>query len=221
MGHLMCHRGRHSHHHSHRHSHSHSHGHSHGHGHNHHHGHARGDLGLLALRLGTGGVLFAHGAQKLFGWFGGAGPEGTGRTMEQIGFRPGRPHALASGLGEAGGGTLLALGLGTPGAGAAVAAAMAGAASLHVPAGFFNDQGGLEYPAYLGLAGAALAVSGPGRFSLDHLLGHRLDRPWMTAVALAAAAVAAGVVVSRRARAQREGGSSGASEGEGSDSVAD
>ncbi|HEV7628806.1 MAG TPA: DoxX family protein, partial [Streptomyces sp.] len=169
------------------------------------------DLGLLALRLGTGGVLFSHGTQKLFGWFGGHGLEGTGKFMEQIGFRPGRHHALASGLGEAGGGTLLALGLATPGAGAAVAAAMAGAASLHVPAGFFNDQGGLEYPALLGVVGSALAVAGPGRFSLDHLLGDRLNQTWMLGVTFAAAAVAAGAVVSGRVRAQREEDSEGAS----------
>ncbi|WP_314174134.1 DoxX family protein [Streptomyces winkii] len=164
----------------------------------------RHDLGLLALRLGTGGVLFAHGTQKLFGWFGGHGLEGTGRFMEQLGFRPGRNHALASGLGEAGGGTLLALGLATPGAGAAVAAAMSGAASIHVPAGFFNDKGGLEYPAFLGLAGTVLALAGPGGFSLDHLLGHRLNQPWMPVVTFAAAAAAVACVVSRRARAQRE-----------------
>jgi putative oxidoreductase len=164
----------------------------------------RVDLGLLALRLGTGGVLFAHGTQKLFGWFGGHGLEGTGTFMEQLGFRPGQRSALASGLGEAGGGTLLALGLATPGAGAAVAAAMTGAASVHAPAGFFNDQGGLEYPAYLGLAGSALALSGPGGYSLDHLLGHRLDRPWMLGVTFGAAAAAAALVVSRRLRVQRE-----------------
>lgn len=164
---------------------------------------ARNDIGLLALRLGTGGLLVAHGTQKLFGWFGGYGLEKTAGSMEQIGFRPGRPSALASGIGEAGGGTLLALGLATPGAGAAVAAAMAGAASVHVPAGFFNDQGGLEFPAFLGLTGAALALAGPGALSLDHLLGHRLDRPWMPGVTFAAAAVAAAVVVSRRVRVQR------------------
>ena len=187
----------------------------------HHHTHSkvhgrRSDLGLLALRLGTGGVLFAHGTQKLLGWFGGGGLEGTGQMMEQIGFRPGRPSALASGLGEAGGGTLLAMGLATPGAGAAVAAAMAGAASLHAPAGFFNEQGGLEYPAYLGLAGSALAVIGPGCYSLDHLLGHRLNRPWMPAVTLAAAAVAAGVVISRHMQVQREEGGAEESEPVGS-----
>ena len=164
----------------------------------------RHDVGLLLLRLGTGGVLVAHGAQKLFGWFGGTGVEGTAQMMDQAGFRPGRPHAWASGLGETGGGALLALGLGTPGAGAAVSAAMASAVSVHAPAGFFNDKGGLEFPAYLALAGAALAVTGPGSFSLDNALGHRLDRPWMTGVALAAAGAAAASVVARRACAVKK-----------------
>ncbi|MTE22075.1 DoxX family membrane protein [Streptomyces sp. TRM43335] len=159
----------------------------------------RTDLGLLALRAGTGGVLFAHGAQKLFGWFGGHGLEGTRNAMEQMGFRPGRASALASGLAEAGGGALLALGLATPAAGAAVAGTMAGAVSVHAPAGFFVTEGGYEYPAFLGFAAACLGVTGPGSHSLDHALGHRLNRPWMTAAAFAAAAAAASVVLRRRA----------------------
>ena len=179
----------------------------------------RQDIGLLALRLGTGGVLFAHGAQKLFGWFGGGGLEGTGQAFEQIGFKPGRQSALASGLGEAGGGTLLALGLATPAAGAAVAAAMAGASSVHAPAGFFATAGGLEHPAYLGFVGAALAVAGPGRFSLDEVLGHRLNRHCVLWPSFAAAAVAAGVVIARRLHDQRAGGS-GDSPGASSDSAA-
>ncbi|MFC4496005.1 DoxX family protein [Streptomyces ovatisporus] len=207
MGRTMCRTKRHSHRHAHSHSHRHGSGHSHGH---------RADLGLLALRLGTGGLLFSHGAQKLFGWFGGGGLEATGQSMAQIGFRPGRRHALASGLGEAGGGTLLALGLVSPVAGAAVAGAMAGAASVHAPAGFFNDQGGLEFPAYLGFAGSALAVSGPGRYSLDHLLGHRLNRPWMLPVTFAVTAAAAALTVSRRLRTQAE---EGPEEAEGSEGV--
>lgn len=206
MGDSMCRTHRHSHRHSYRHSHRHRAGGSHTHGH-------RIDAGLLALRLGAGGVLFAHGAQKLFGWFGGGGLEATGEAFHGMGFRPGRPHALASGLGEAGGGTLLAMGLGTPAAGAAVAAAMAGAASVHAPNGFFSQDGGLEHPAFLGLAGAAVAVSGPGRYSLDHLLGNRLNRPWMVAAALAAAAAGAGVTVARRLRAQAEEAGPAESEG--------
>src|ERR1700730_293393 len=72
------------------------------------------DLGLLALRVGVGGTLVAHGAQKLFGWFGGAGLQQTGKMFEQLGFRPGQANAIAAGLGEAGGGALLAGGGRTP-----------------------------------------------------------------------------------------------------------
>ncbi|MFF1343481.1 DoxX family membrane protein, partial [Streptomyces sp. NPDC058290] len=116
----------------------------------------RKDLGLLALRLGAGGVLIAHGAQKLFGWFGGAGIEGTARGMEHMGFTPGRESAIAAGLGEAGGGALLALGLATPAAGAAAGGAVAGAAAVHAPAGLFAQCGGFELPAVLGFGAACL-----------------------------------------------------------------
>ncbi|MZD06710.1 DoxX family membrane protein, partial [Streptomyces sp. SID5785] len=79
----------------------------------------RRDLGLLALRVGTGAVLAAHGAQKLLGWFGGGGLSATTAAMESMGYAPPKASALAAGLGEAGGGALLALGLATPVAGAA------------------------------------------------------------------------------------------------------
>jgi putative oxidoreductase len=171
----------------------------------HHHGirSGRTDIGLLLLRLAVGGTLIAHGTQKLFGWFGGGGPSGTAREMEAIGFRPGRVSALAAGLGEAGGGTLLALGLATPAGGAAAAATMASASSFHAPNGFFAMKGGFEHPALVGAAGAALSVAGPGRYSLDHATGHVLDRPWMPAVALAAGAAAAATVITLRLKAQR------------------
>ncbi|MFJ1584876.1 DoxX family protein [Streptomyces sp. NPDC088197] len=159
----------------------------------------RKDIGLLALRAGTGGVLFAHGAQKLFGWFGGGGIDGTSAAMEQMGFKPERASAVAAGLGEAGGGLLLALGIATPAAGAAAAGAMAGAVSVHAPAGFFNTSGGYEYPAFLGFCAAALGVTGPGRYSLDHLTGHVLNRPWVVAAAFTGSAAAAFTAVRRRA----------------------
>ncbi|WP_329189211.1 DoxX family protein [Actinacidiphila glaucinigra] len=158
----------------------------------------RKDLGLLALRLGAGAVLVAHGSQKLFGWFGGHGLEGTGEAMESMGFRPGRRSALASGLAEAGGGTLLALGLATPAAGAAAAGGMAGAVSVHLPAGFFSASGGFEFPAFLGFTAAAIGLAGPGRYSLDHLTGGVLDCPWTVAASFAASAAAAALVISRR-----------------------
>lgn len=176
----------------------------------------RSDLGLLALRAGAGGVLFAHGAQKLFGWFGGHGLEGTRRAMEQMGFTPGRASALAAGLAEAGGGTLLALGLATPAAGAAVAGTMAGAVSVHAPAGFFVTEGGFEYPAFLGFVATCLGVAGPGRYSLDHLLGHRLNRPWVTTAGLVASAAAAAVVLRRRAGTLGGGPEGAPAPGEGS-----
>src|SRR3982074_3364369 len=158
------------------------------------------DLGLLALRIGVGGTLVAHGAQKLFGWFGGRGLEQTGATFQRLGFRPGKLNAIAAGLGEAGGGALLAAGLGTPGASAAVTGTMIVASSMHLNSGFFNGKGGFEYPAVLGRSAAALALTGPGTLSLDHLLGHRLNRPWMRNLALAAAATAAVAVIARRRR---------------------
>ncbi|MCQ8191329.1 DoxX family protein [Streptomyces rugosispiralis] len=158
----------------------------------------RKDLGLLTLRLGVGGVLAAHGTQKLFGWGGGDGLARTAQAMEAMGFRPGRACAVVAGLGEAGGGLLLALGLATPAAGAAAAGTMAGAVSVNAPAGFFAQSGGYEFPALLGCSAAALGISGPGRYSLDHLTCHVLDRPWLIATAFTASALAAVAVIKRR-----------------------
>ncbi|WP_141361401.1 DoxX family protein [Streptomyces sp. 6-11-2] len=168
----------------------------------------RRDLGLLLLRLGTGSVLAAHGAQKLLGWFGGGGIEGTGRFMESVGYRPGKASAMAAGLSEAGGGLLLAMGLATPAAGAAAAGAMAGAAAVHAPSGFFAQSGGYEYAASLGLTSAGLAITGPGRLSVDHALGHTVNRGWMVPVAFATVAAATSVVLGtrvRRLRREKEG----------------
>jgi putative oxidoreductase len=159
---------------------------------------SRQDLGLLALRVGVGATLFAHGAQKLFGWFGGGGIEGTAGGMHAMGFHPPRRNAVMAGLGEAGGGALLALGLATPVGGAAAASTMLAAGAVHRPAGFFAMQGGFEYTGVLGLAGAALAVGGPGRYSLDRLLGDRLNSPWLAVAALTLLGSASGYVVTRR-----------------------
>ncbi|MET7679640.1 DoxX family membrane protein [Streptomyces sp. NPDC005423] len=164
----------------------------------------RRDLGLLLLRLGTGGVLVAHGAQKLFGWFGGGGIEGTGLAMEAMGYTPGKASATAAGLAEAGGGTLLALGLATPAAGAAAAGAMVGASAVHAPSGFFAQSGGYEYAASLALTAAGLAVTGPGRISLDHALGHAVNRSWMVPAALAVTGAVTAVVVGARNRRVRQ-----------------
>jgi putative oxidoreductase len=115
-----------------------------------------------------------------------------------MGFHPGGQAALAAGLGEAGGGVMLAIGAATPAAGAAAAGAMAGAVAVHRPGGFFAMKGGYEYPAYLGFMATGLGLSGPGRYSFDHVTGHRLNRPAMVLLAFAASAAAAAAVVNRR-----------------------
>lgn len=156
------------------------------------------DVGLLALRIGVGATLAAHGAQKLFGWFGGGGLAGTGGFFDSVGFTPGKVNAALAGAGEAGGGTLLALGLATPAAGAATAGTMAVAASMHRENGFFAQSGGYEYPGVLALTAVSLALGGPGKLSLDAALGHRLNQPWMRAVGLASIPVAVTLVYRRR-----------------------
>lgn len=154
--------------------------------------------GRTALRVAVGATLFAHGTQKLFGWFGGHGLQGTAGFFHSVGFRPGGQHAVAAGLSEAGGGALLALGLATPAAGAAISSAMVVAGSMHADKGFFAQEGGYEYPAVLAALGASYAATGAGPLSLDHATDHALDRPWMRVAALAAILPGAWSVVSRR-----------------------
>src|SRR2546423_15421712 len=102
------------------------------------------DLGILAIRTVFGLAIAAHGAQKLFGWFGGYGLKATGGFFEQLGFRPGVPFAATAGLSETGGGILLALGFFTPFWSAAVLAAMLVAVfSVHVRNGFFAIGNGI------------------------------------------------------------------------------
>ena len=130
------------------------------------------DAGLLLARMVFGLLMAAHGAQKLFGWFGGYGITGTGQFMEQLGFRPGRLQAAVAGTAELLGGLFLAAGFLTPAAAAAVVAVMLVAAvSVHIEKGFFAHNGGYEYTLVLGSAALALAFTGPGALSLDHALG--------------------------------------------------
>jgi putative oxidoreductase len=142
--------------------------------------------------------MFAHGTQKLFGWFGGSGLKGTTKFMEEHGYKPGKLSAIAAGIAEAGGGTLLGLGLATAAGGAAAAAGMTGAAAVHASHGFFNYAGGYELNTIYGVAAVGVALTGPGRLSLDHAYGYRLDRPWMVPAALSAAAALAAVAVGAR-----------------------
>ncbi len=133
------------------------------------------DLASLILRLAVGGTIMAHGWNHIFG--GGRLP-GTARWFESIGIRPGHVHARLATLAELGSGALLALGLVTPLAAAGVVGTMLVAlVANHLKNGFFifRPGEGYEYVLMLALVSCALGALGPGRWSLDHLLGLRVD----------------------------------------------
>jgi putative oxidoreductase len=151
-------------------------------------------IGRLLLRLTIGGFFIGHGTQKLFGWFGGHGLEGTGRFFENLGLRPGRTNALAAGAAEAGGGALLVAGLATPVAASTLAATMLTAIHrVHLKNGPWVTSGGYEYNAVLIAAVIALAEVGPGPLSLDSTFGQEWHGPGWALAALAAGAAGAAV----------------------------
>lgn len=155
-------------------------------------------LGKLVLRLTVGGYFFGHGMQKLAGWFGGAGPDGTGEQFEQIGLRPGRESALLAGASEAAGGTLLALGLFTPAAVGMLTGVMTNAIRhVHKQNGLWVTEGGIEYPVVILALLAALADEGPGQLSLDERLGIGLRGPVVAATAMGIGAAGAVYVAER------------------------
>ena len=124
--------------------------------------------GILILRLVIGLTLAAHGAQKLFGWFGGSGIEGWTGAMKRMRIRPATTWAWASALAEFLGGTGLAVGFLTPLPSFAIAGAMLVAIALvHWPKGFFNSKGGFEFNLSILGAVAAVALIGPGPISID------------------------------------------------------
>jgi putative oxidoreductase len=151
------------------------------------------DTGLLIQRLTMGGLLAGHGAQKLFGWFEGPGLKGMAGGLESMGFRPGTPWAMAASASEFGGGTLTALGLLYPlGPLATMGAMVVATAKFHWGKPIWASQGGAELPVLNLSTALALALTGPGRFSLDRLFGIRLPR---VLVAIAATVEAALLVL--------------------------
>jgi putative oxidoreductase len=158
------------------------------------------NVGLLILRIVVGTALAAHGAQKLFGWWGGSGIRGLRQHLTHMRFRP-APLWVAGAVGtEIGGGLLLALGflspLGSVGAGAAMIMAIV---AFHWGKGFFGQSGGLEMPLLYLVAASVLGITGAGSYSLDSLFGITLPEP-VTGIVAAGLAVA-GVVVAMAGRA--------------------
>jgi len=147
-------------------------------------------LSTLFVRATIGALFIGHGTQKLFGWFGGHGIEGTGGAFESMGLRPGKRHATAAGAAEAGGGALLALGLLTPVAAASIIATMVTAIrKVHAANGPWVTNGGYEYNLVLIAAAMAIAELGPGPISIDGAFGtERSGLGWgLGALALGAA----------------------------------
>ena len=161
--------------------------------------------GILFLRIVLGGTLFGHGAQKLFGWFGGHGPRGTAGFFGSLGFPQPLAMALLAGLSEAAG-LLIAFGLVTPFAALAVASVMVVAVgTVHWKNGFWSTGGGFEYNLLIWAAAIAIAAGGPGRFSLDAALGwvDNLSGVWW-GVGVLVASLAGGALVVATRRIQPE-----------------
>lgn len=156
---------------------------------------------LLFLHVALGLLLVAHGSQKLFGWFGGQGFVKTTGFLEAQGFRPAWLWSLFGGLGEFGGGLLLALGLLSPlGALGIFAAMLMAVLKFHWSKGFWGTKGGYEYPLVLGLLALVLGLTGPGSYSLDALIGFALPLPlFLVLLVVAALVVVVGIVTSHRA----------------------
>ncbi len=166
------------------------------------------NIGLLVLRVVVGLTVAAHGSQKLFGWFEGPRISGFSAMLGQLGIRPERPFAILAALAEFAGGLLVALGLLTP----ITALFMGGSLvvaifAVHLPKGFWNKAGGYEFPLALLGAAVAIALTGPGRFSLDSLFGISLPEPvtFIVAAVLVAIGCAAALAAPRlEARSRRQ-----------------
>jgi putative oxidoreductase len=161
------------------------------------------DLALLVLRLVVGLLFVGHGAQKLFGVFGGGGLNGTAGMFDNIGLQPGWLHARAAGTAEFLGGALIALGLFTPFAAAALIGVMVAAiATVHAKNGIWNTNQGYEFNLVLIAAVFALAGIGAGAWSLDNAFGFDLHGTVWAIAALAAGLIGGiGTVISGRTAA--------------------
>ncbi|WP_052681055.1 MULTISPECIES: DoxX family protein [unclassified Frankia] len=153
------------------------------------------DLGLFLLRLTVGVTMAGHGTQKLFGWFGGGGLDSTAAFFTSAGYPSGRAFAVVAGLTETLGGIGLALGLLTPLAAAALLGTLINAMATRWGGGFFVPDG-IEYEILIAMAALSLALTGPGRLSVDARLPVLRDNRLDVAVgAVALGGVTAAVVL--------------------------
>jgi putative oxidoreductase len=156
------------------------------------------DLGLLTLRLTVGGLLAGHGSQKLFGWFSGPGMKGTAGWLESMGLKPGTAWASGASASEFGGGMLTTLGFLHPlGPFGTIGAMIMATAKAHWGKPIWASKGGAELPLINIATALALTLTGPGRFSLDNVLGIRMPRALVIAAAVAEAALLAIGIMSR------------------------
>lgn len=152
------------------------------------------DLGIFVLRVVIGLLFIGHGAQKLFGWFGGSGLQATAQMYESIHLQPKKFWAVIAGLSEFLGGAGLALGVFTPVAATLVIGVMLMAIlKVHLPHGLWNQNRGIEYPLVDLLVAAFLGLFGPGMFSLDQIL--KLSYPGDLVFAISLAVVVVGVLI--------------------------
>lgn len=160
-------------------------------------------LGLLLLRLVVGLTVAAHGAQKLFGWWGGSGIEGWVQMVTKLRIRPARPWSWMAALAEFVGGIMFALGFLSPLGSLAIAGSMLVAiATVHLSKGFWNSKGGFEFNLALLAAVYAIALTGPGLYSLDQAL--RIHLPEPVTLIVGTIALIAGVAVALLSRRPAE-----------------
>jgi putative oxidoreductase len=165
------------------------------------------DLAFLILRAVVGGLFVGHGAQKLFGWFGG-GVAGTAGFLAALGLRPAPAWAFLAGMSELGGGLLTLLGFLDPlGSVALIAAQMMAIATVHWGKPIWATEGGAELPLAYATVAIALLLAGPGAYALDQALG--LDLGWMAVPALVGAALGIAAVLLSRDRPRPVGVSQG------------
>lgn len=159
------------------------------------------DTALLLARLLFGLGMAGHSVQKLFGWFGGPGIAGAGAMFETLGFRPGRFFVFTAALTELAAAALLVLGLLGPVGPALMVLIMLVACAAAAANGYFAIHNGCEPAALYGMGGVLLAFTGPGRYSLDRLLGLMWLSSEQTAwIALGAALAAALLNIAARRR---------------------